>query len=90
MRNFNIGNTELIIVELLMLAAPLIFLVLLFFVVRKAVSGGARDAVGSGGLNGGESGLSAPEVLDRRYANGEITREEYLTIRDDIMRKQNA
>ncbi len=33
---------------------------------------------------------SAEETLDKRYANGEISREEYQTIRDDITRKQNA
>ncbi|CAN5660572.1 hypothetical protein BH24ACT22_BH24ACT22_19050 [soil metagenome] len=37
-----------------------------------------------------DRGHTAPEVLDRRYASGEITQEEYLTIRDDITRKQNA
>ena len=30
------------------------------------------------------------EILDRRYANGEMTREEYLTTRDDITRNPNA
>jgi uncharacterized membrane protein len=90
MRSFDIVNTELVIMELLMLATPLVLLILLYFLVRKAVSGGVRDAGGSGGLDGVESGLSAPEVLDRRYAGGEITREEYLTIRDDIMREQDA
>ncbi len=30
------------------------------------------------------------EILDRRYANGEITREEYLAIRDDIKRNPDA
>jgi len=87
MRSFDIVNTELVIMELLMLATPLI---LLYFLVRKAVSGGVRDAAGSGGLKGGEVSLSASEVLDRRYASGEMEREEYLTISDDITREQNA
>jgi uncharacterized membrane protein len=90
MRSFNVGNTELMVMELLSLALPLIFLVLLFFLVRRAVSGGVRDAAGTGGLNGGEVGLSAPEALDRRYASGEITREEYLTIKNDISREDDA
>ena len=33
---------------------------------------------------------SAEGALSRRYANGEISREEYLTIRDDITRKPYA
>ena len=37
-------------------------------------------------VGGGE----ARGVLDRRYASGEITREEYLTIRDDIKRNPDA
>ena len=40
--------------------------------------------------NNADSGLTATEVLDQRYASGEISREEYQTIRDDITRKQNA
>jgi putative membrane protein len=33
---------------------------------------------------GGASGPSAREILDRRYARGEITREEYRRLRSDI------
>jgi len=33
---------------------------------------------------------SAEKILDQRYAAGEISREEYLDIRDDIKREQNA
>ena len=40
-----------------------------------------RKRVGGGGARG---------VFDRRYASGEITREEYLTIRDDIKRNPDA
>jgi hypothetical protein len=49
MRSFNVGNTELMIMELLSLALPLIFLILLFFLVRKAVSSGVWDAMSSNG-----------------------------------------
>jgi len=48
-----------------------------------------REAA-SGGSSGGEAGLSTTEVLDRRCASGELTREEYLTIRGDIMRNKDA
>ena len=44
MRSFDIVNTELVTMELLMLAVPLVLLILLYFLVRKAVSGGVRDA----------------------------------------------
>ena len=37
-----------------------------------------------------EGSRSATDTLDRRYAQGEITREEYLTIRDDITRNPHA
>ena len=37
-----------------------------------------------------QRGGSARDALDRRYASGEITREEYLTIRDDITRNPDA
>jgi uncharacterized membrane protein len=90
MDSFDVVNTGLVIMELLILAIPLILLVLLFFLVRKVVSGGVRDVVGTGGLNGGEVGLSASEVLDRRCATREITREEYLTIKNDISREDDA
>ena len=39
---------------------------------------------------GREDSRSATETLDRRYAQGEITREEYLTIRGDITRIPHA
>ena len=35
-------------------------------------------------------GANVRSGLDRRYANGEIKREEYLTIRDDITRNSDA
>jgi hypothetical protein len=62
MDSFDVVNTGLVIL-----------LALLFFLMRKAVSGGVRDVVGTGGLNGGEVGLSASEVLDLRCATREIT-----------------
>jgi uncharacterized membrane protein len=79
MDSFDVVNTELVIVELLTLVVTLLVLTLLFFLVRRAMRGGGP------GIE-----PSAREALDRRYANGEMTREEYLTIRDDIMREQNA
>ena len=59
-------------------------LLILAFVVRWAVSSGIRDAIGVRDSMSRDDGLSAAEILDRHYAAGELTREEYLTIRDDI------
>ncbi len=87
MRSFNVGNTELMIMELLSLALPLIFL----YLMRKAVSSGVWDAMSS---NGSSTSLgtepSASEALDPHYASGELAREEYLTIRGDITREEDA
>ncbi len=77
--------------ELLSLALPLIFLILLFFLVRKAVSSRVWDAMSSNGSPASrETEPSASEALDRHYASGELSREEYLTIRGDITRDEDA
>jgi uncharacterized membrane protein len=76
-----------VVLELLMLAVPVILLVAVFYVVRQAVHSGVRRAIG-GPQTSGET--SAEEVLRRRYAGGELKREEYLTIRDDITRNPDA
>ena len=73
----SIGAPELVILALLMLAAPPILLVGLFYTVSGAQTFVAGD-------------MSAEEVLRRRYAGGEISREEYQNIREDITREQNA
>ena len=82
-----VGPAEIVISELLMLAIPVILLVALFYVERQAVHSGVRRAIG-GPQTSGET--SAEEVLRRRYAGGELKREEYLTIRDDIKRNPDA
>ena len=57
-----------------------------FFLVRQIMA-----LIGNVARNRqGASKTPARETLDRRYANGEITREEYLTIRDDITRNPDA
>jgi uncharacterized membrane protein len=91
MRSFNVGNTELMIMELLSLALPLIVLILPIFLVRKAVSSGIRDAMSSNGSPASQgTEPSASEALDRHYASGELAGEEYLTIRGDITRDEDA
>ena len=82
-----VGPAQIVVLELLMLAVPVMVLVALFYVVRQAVHSGVRRAIG-GPQTSGET--SAEEVLRRRYAVGELKREEYLTIRDDIKRNPDA
>jgi putative membrane protein len=38
------------------------------------------------GENDGGNALSAREILDRRYASGEISRDEYEAIKEDLSR----
>jgi putative membrane protein len=67
---------------LLMMGIPGVFLVLLLLAAL-------------GGLEGRSTGPStgAPpnplEILDQRYARGELSREDYLRIRDDLGRRPN-
>lgn len=56
----------------------LIGIVLVIVVVVRAVGGGVRRDADSTRAAGGQSGRSrAREVLDERYARGELTTEEY-------------
>ena len=82
-----VGPAEILVLQLLMLAVPVVLLVALFYVARRAVEGGVGRAMG-GPQRFGET--SAEEVLRWRYAGGELKREEYLTIRDDITRNPDA
>ena len=61
-----------------MLIFPLIFLVVLLFLFR---SGGW---LACGGRGARETGPAAREILDRRYARGEISREEYQQMKKDL------
>jgi uncharacterized membrane protein len=74
----SIGTTALVIPELLMVAAPLILLAVLFYVVRGAVNSGVKRAMGADEPQTfGAGDPSAEEVLQQHYAGGEITREQY-------------
>jgi uncharacterized membrane protein len=91
MRSFDLVSAELVAFELLALLSPLVLLAALFFVVRAAVRSGVGQArSGPQGSGPQGSGPSAKEMLDRRYASGEITREDYLNIRDDMKRDGDA
>ncbi len=76
---FGVGPIELLIMAILV--AVFVGLILRFLV--RSVKSEFQNTVN-------QNNSSAEEVLDQRYASGEIMREEYLTIRDDIKREQNA
>ena len=86
MRSFDLVSAELVAFELLALLLPLALLAALFFVVRVAVRSGVSRAMSF--PQGTEA--STKETPDRRYASGEIKREDYLNIRDDITRDGDA
>lgn len=62
---------------------PLIVVVVLVAVAIKYLF--SRGARSDAGLNEGSN--RALEVLEERYARGEINREEYLQKRDDLKRR---
>ena len=68
----------------------LIFLILLIVVIVALVIGGIRLFDRGGRLDSSPRRESAPgqeplEILRRRYARGEISREEYESMRQDLM-----
>ncbi len=71
------GATELLIFLILMTAAGMV--VLLVAAGRRRNSRNAVTKQGSGDVNGG-----ARQVLDERYARGELGREEYRQMRRDM------
>ena len=71
------GATELLIFLILMTAAGMV--VLLVAAGRKRNSRNAVTKQGSGDVNG-----DARQVLDERYARGELGREEYRQMRRDM------
>ncbi len=69
----------------LMWIFPLIFLVvMLLFVFRGGGWGGGGGWPMCGGRGMREKEESAKEILDRRYARGEISQEEYQRMKKEL------
>ena len=78
---FGIGVSELVGIFMvsLLYAIPILLIV---FAVRWAISGGIRDAAKKTETATGQQ--TARQILDERYARGEIGRDEYEQVRRDI------
>jgi putative membrane protein len=69
-------------IGLLIAIALVVALVLLLVWLWRRAAGGRVQR--SGALQPPSSVMSAKEILQARYARGEITREQYLQMRDDL------
>lgn len=76
-----IGITELLIILILvfLIAVPIILIIL---ALRWIAGGGLRNV--AEGPDAAMDGRTARQVLDERYARGEIGRDEYHQMRRDI------
>lgn len=73
-----------------MMGFGLILVILLIGALFVFARGGSslQDLFGSrriDGLSTGSAGADAQEILDKRYARGEITREEYQRTKQDLV-----
>lgn len=62
---------------------PLIFLIVMLIFLFRGVGGGGWPMCGGHETRGSRE-ESARELLDRRYARGEISREEYQQMKKDL------
>jgi len=70
---------------ILILLIPIGFLVLIILGTGGLVRGFSSMGRGSANLNQGKEGKPSPrEILQIRYARGEITRDQYLQMLDDM------
>lgn len=79
--NMGIGSIELIILGLVMLLFWGGIIALAFFAIRALMRSGREQD--EGGVRTYET-ETALDVLKKRYARGEISREEYLEMRRDL------
>lgn len=61
-----------------MMAFWLIILIVAAYLIYRLITAGSKIPVS------GAPGRTAEEILAERYARGELTREEYLRMRDDL------
>lgn len=59
------------------LVVVLIIVAVVAIVLAATRSGRAPDRVGTGDASSGGSGMTPRQILDERYAKGELTTEEY-------------
>lgn len=78
-----IGGTEVVGIVVFTILPVIVLVVLMSLGVRWAVGNGLRDAIRSEETYT-RIGGSARGILDRRYADGEISREDYLRMKGDI------
>ncbi|CAG0966911.1 hypothetical protein ANRL2_01332 [Anaerolineae bacterium] len=60
------------------LALLILFVIGLFVILRAVARSGAPEG----------HGKSATDLLNERYARGEVSKDEYLRIKKDILRKE--
>ncbi len=60
------------------------FMIIFWILVIVAIFLGIKWAVNSGGSQGGARKESALDVLKRRYASGEIDRDQFLAMKKDL------
>lgn len=82
---FGIGFGEIVVIALVALFWAVV-IVLIISMLRWVVSGGVRDAAKKTetAAGGTASGQTARQILNKRYAGGDIIREEYERMRRSI------
>ena len=79
----NAGWTGMLVITIVTLAILVGLIVLVIWAVRRLSYG---STVGSQTMTGGQAGAGARDILQMRYARGEITREQYQQMLSDIER----
>ncbi len=67
---------------LFVLLVYIVLFIVVYYVIKRAISGSIRDEAKR---NGGDlAHTTARQILDERYARGEISQEEYARMQRDI------
>lgn len=78
---FGIGFGEIVVIALIALFWAVV-IVLAISMLRWVVGGGVRDATKTEETTSGRR--TARQILDERYASGDLARDEYERMRQDI------